>query len=459
MPTPRDIAFQTLLPWQRMYDPPFLPERTDAAWEGLSPRDRAFAFDLVTGVMRWRNTLDAVIQYPLRQPLDSLDHAVRVVLWIGAYQLLMQSGTADYAAVDTTVELAKKQRSTVKAAGLVNAVLRGITRLKPTRGARLAGRLGRNVFALDFETDVTLSADVFPAVSAPDAHLAAVRSHPAIYVQHVRKIFGDVQAGEILLRNNVRPVVTLRVDAAAIDVPANAGLAPHAEAKQFLVASEGWNPVIEDLVQRGVVSPQDPTSAKPVRALAELAAAGKIREPGTILDLCAGLGTKAIQLARTFPGARITATDLDSQKTERLRKRAAQMGISNLSVVPMAEVASGKPFDAVLLDVPCSNTGVMAKRVQSRWRWPSLGGEGFAALKKLQSDLLAQGSSLAGANGAVVYATCSIDPAENEMLVQEFIKGSTRKCGIVEQESTVPSLSNSAVGMRDGGHYTVIVAE
>jgi 16S rRNA (cytosine967-C5)-methyltransferase len=458
MATPRDIAFQTLLPWQRAYDPPFLPERTDAAWEGLSPRDRAFAFDLVTGVMRWRNTLDAVIAYPLRQPLDSLDHAVRVVLWIGACQLLMQAGTADYAAVDTTVEMAKKNRLTARAGGLVNAVLRGITRLKPTRGARVAGRLGRNVLALDFETDVMLAADVFPAVSVLDAHLAAVRSHPAIYVQRVRKIFGDEKAGEILLRNNVRPVVTLRVDAAAIDVPGNAGLVPHGEAKQFLVASEGWNAAIEDLVQRGAVSPQDPTSAKPVRALAELVASGKIREPGTILDLCAGLGTKSIQLAKAFPRAKIFATDVDAQKIARLRARATQVKAENLVAVPIGELA-GQKFDVVLLDVPCSNSGVMAKRVQSRWRWPALVGEGFAALQKLQSDLLAQGSSLAAPNGAVVYATCSIDPAENELLVSGFVEKCERRMQIVEQQSTVPSLTNSAVGMHDGGYYAVMVAQ
>src|SRR5271156_1189419 len=101
MPTPRDIALQTLLPWQHLHDPPFLPERTDAAWKPLSPRDRAFAFDLLTGIIRWRGALDAIIASQLKQPLDSLDHPVRVLLWLGAYQLLFQAGTTDYAAVDT----------------------------------------------------------------------------------------------------------------------------------------------------------------------------------------------------------------------------------------------------------------------------------------------------------------------------------------------------------------------
>ena len=407
--------------------------------------------------MRWRGTLDVVIQYPLRQPLDSLDHSVRVVLWLGAYQLLFQGGTTDYAAVDTTVDLAKKHPSTARAAGLVNAVLRGITRLKPTRGPR-TGMLARNRFSLDFETDVTFSADAFPVLDRLDPHLAAVRSHPAVYVRHLRELFGEKQAGELLLRNNVRPVVTLRVDADSLDVPASAGLVAHAEAERFLVAAEGWNAMVEDLVQRGVVSPQDPTSALPVRALAQLVAEKKVREPATILDLCAGLGTKSIQLARMFPGAQVTATDIDLQKTERLRARAAQLGISNLAVVPIAEVA-GKEFDAVLLDVPCSNTGVMAKRVQSRWRWPALLGEGMAALHKLQTDLLAQGIARTTAGGAVVYATCSIDPAENEKRVESVTNGTSRRIDIAAQRTTLPSLTNAATATHDGGHYAIMVAE
>jgi 16S rRNA (cytosine967-C5)-methyltransferase len=277
-------------------------------------------------------------------------------------------------------------------------------------------------------------------------------------VRHLRDLFGDQQAGELLLRNNVRPVVTLRVDADALDVPAIAGLVAHAEAERFLVAAEGWNGAVEDLVQRGVLSPQDPTSALPVRALSTLVAEKKVREPQTILDLCAGLGTKSIQLARTFPAARVTATDIDAQKTERLRARAAQLGISNLFVVPISEVAS-QQFDAVLLDVPCSNTGVMAKRVQSRWRWPALLGEGMVALHKLQTDLLSQGTARAAPGGAVVYATCSIDSSENEKRVAAFQESSPRRVETVAQRSTLPSLTNTTTATHDGGHFSILLAE
>jgi 16S rRNA (cytosine967-C5)-methyltransferase len=381
---------------------------------------------------------------------------VRVTLWLGAYQLLFQGGTSDYAAVDTTVELAKKHRSTAKAAGLVNAVLRGITRLKPTRTTPAPATLARNAFALDFETTVTVARDIFPTLATLDSHLAAARSHPAPYVHHLRKIYGDETTAAILLRNNLRPAVTLRVDADKIDIPTTAGLIPHAETKRFLVAADGWNPVIEHFVETGALSPQDPTSAKPVRQLSQYVADKKIAEPKSILDLCAGLGTKSLQLARAFPEARITATDIDQSKLARLRARAAQVNANNLLTLPIADVAKEQLFDIVLLDVPCSNTGVMAKRVQSRWRWPSLDHE---ALHTLQTSLLTQGVSLTAPKGIVVYATCSIDPAENETLIAAFIEKSERKISIVEQQSTLPSLTNAPAATFDGGHYTILSVE
>ena len=129
-PSSRDLVFRVLSRWSVLPDPPFLPERTHPDWAAVSPRDRAFAFDLLTGIFRWRGALDAVIASRLRQPFDTLEMGLRVALWIGACQILFQA-TADYAAVDTAVTLAR--RVNPKAAGLVNAVLRAITRLEPRR--------------------------------------------------------------------------------------------------------------------------------------------------------------------------------------------------------------------------------------------------------------------------------------------------------------------------------------
>jgi 16S rRNA (cytosine967-C5)-methyltransferase len=451
----RSIVFQLLSSWTTLHNPPFLPERTHPGWAAMTGRDRAFAFDLLTGVMRWRGTLDAVLATRVRQTLDGLEPPIRAALWLGAYQLLFQ-GTASYAAVDTAVTLAKQHNPA--AGGLVNAVLRAITRLKPRRMATrepLASRLSRRALALDFGTDLCFGGDVFvdPAVALA-THLAQVRSHPRELVEHVLGLYGE-QAGAILLRNNQRSWITLRADAGALDVPSAAGLAAHGETDHFVVAVEGWNEALERLVEAGTLSPQDPTAAKPVRRVAALMAEGTLAKPGGIVDLCAGLGTKTIQLARAFPQSTITATDVDTVKLARLQMRAKSIGLRNVEVASPEELKnqSSKINNAlVLADVPCSNTGVMGRRVQSRWRWPTLD---RGALGRLQEGLLRQAAELAGDNGVVVYATCSIDAAENGGRVGEFL-GNNPGYRVVAEEVTLPSLTDEAARVHDGGYYAVV---
>jgi len=457
-PTSRDVVFRVLSRWTRPNDPPFLPERTDPDWASLSPRDRPFAYDLLTGILRWRNTLDTIIASRLKPPIDTLDLGIRVALWLGAYQLLFQ-GTADYAAVDTAVTLAR--RVNPKAAGLVNAVLRSITRLEPRRVASEgpSRRLARHVLALDFETDLRFNTAIFPdPAKAPAAHLAAVRSHPKSFVEHILRIY-PAQAADILLRNNQRPLVTLRADADQIDVPAAAGLAVHGETPRFLVALEGWSEALERLVETGKLSPQDPTSAKPIRNLIALETQGKLPRftPKHILDYCAGLGTKTIQLARTFPDAKITATDLDNEKLSRLHARVQRLKLAQVKTCPLAQIENEKSkiengFDLIVVDVPCSNTGVFAKRVQSRWRWPALD---HAALAALQLKLMQQAAALLAPQGLLLYSTCSIDPAENQERVRGF-RAQNPAFQVVAEEFTLPSLNVPPNAPHDGGYFAVL---
>jgi len=253
-------------------------------------------------------------------------------------------------------------------------------------------------------------------------------------------------------------VVTLRADAAAIDVPAAAGLVAHGTAERFLVAAEGWNDAIERLIAKGTLSPQDPTSAKPVRNVAQLVGEGKVAAPKKILDLCAGLGTKSLQLARTFPEATVTAADVDSVKLQRLAARMKQVKQTNGLTHPLekgnAEVAPFKgEIDLVLVDVPCSNTGVFAKRVQSRWRWPILD---RGALALLQNSLLKQGAAALAPGGCLIYSTCSIDPTENERRVAAFISANPT-FRILHQETTLPSL-NATTAPHDGGYFAVLTS-
>src|SRR5205085_3026243 len=132
--------------------------------------------------------------------------------------------------------------------------------------------------------------------------------------------------------------------------------------------AEGWNENVERLVKKGTLSPQDPTAARPVRTAARLVADGKITPPKRILDLCAGLGTKTLQLARAFPESHITAADIDTVKLNRLAARMKDVKQPNIDILPLAENETPAPVpetrplkletppDLILVDVPCSNT-------------------------------------------------------------------------------------------------------
>lgn len=454
MPTARDFAHQLLARWTSLTEPPFIPERDAPAWAGLPPRERPLAFDLVTGIMRWRGALDAVIASRLRQPLATLEIPVLTTLWIGAFQLLFQTGTQDYAAVDAAVSLAHRVHP--RAAGLVNAVLRGITRLHPVRGPLdtrqpLAAQLSRRALALDFQTQLFFNADIFPDPADLSTHLAAVRSHPRALVDHLLTRLGDALCAPIMLCNNQRPVITLRVDRPEISLPAAAGLLPH-ETPQFRIAAQGWNPQLEKLVRQGVLSPQDPAAAKPVMRFVQLVREGKISPPRRILDLCAGLGTKTIQLARAFPEAQVSAADIDASKLARLEIRARETGQPNIRVLPPQQPGAQDPsesFDAILVDAPCSNTGVLARRVQSRWRWPQLD---RAALVALQWELLEQAQRRLSPGGALIYSTCSIDPAENQEITRKF-RAARPVVPEPWEETTFPSLRPAAP--HDGGYFAI----
>jgi len=453
--SPRELALSVLTRWENLADPPHIPDRTDAHWAPLLPRDRNFAFDLITGVLRTRGLLDAIIASQLTGSLASLETKVHAILWIGAYQLLLHESGRAYATVDTSVELAKRA-GVARSAGLINAVLRAITRLKPAVEVRHG--LSAATFPLNFTHQIRLERPIFPVPSKDlRAHLAAITSHPRPLVDMLVAAHGETLATNIMIRNNLRPLILLRRDDPSFSPLPETGLLPH-ENPRFFYVSHGWNPEIEKLVAAGRLSPQDPTSAKPVEMLVQQCAARNFA-PASILDLCAGLGTKSVQLARAFPKAHITAADIDAQKLSRLIARAAEMRISNVTTTPLANLPVGTTltgaFDVVLVDVPCSNTGVMARRVQSRWRWPQLDRN---TLRQTQLELLVQAAGLVTPGGLVIYATCAIDPAENRQLIDAFLAQSSRPLKLLSDELTLPAITDDPAQQHDGGYMALLSA-
>lgn len=453
--TPRQMAWQTLARWTDLSNPPLIPERDDGAWQALSGRDRNLAFDLVAGVLRRRLLLDTLIDSQLRPSGAELETSVRALLWLGAFQLLFHEGAPAYAIVDSTVELTKRTGH-ARAAGLVNAVLRALTRLGPILEVRCG--LSLATFPRDFVYHIRLNKPVFPDPAADlVGHLAAVTSHPRELVSMLIKAHGEMNAINVLIRNNHRPAILLRADTSDFAPPADAALTRH-ETPGFFVAAGGWTRSVEDLVTRGELSPQDPTAAKPVRALLKQLEPG--RTPLRVLDLCAGLGTKTVQIARAMPEAVVVATDIDAAKLVRLQERVIQLRLENVRVTPLEQILAEPSigYAAVLVDAPCSNSGVMARRPQSRWRWPHLNRD---ALCQAQRQLLEQAAGLLEPKGGMlVYATCSIDPEENQEMVRLFVapSGGRGTWSVRTEELTLPCAADNPEQQCDGGYYALLQA-
>jgi 16S rRNA (cytosine967-C5)-methyltransferase len=173
---------------------------------------------------------------------------------------------------------------------------------------------------------------------------------------------------------------------------------------------------LDTLLAEGTLTVQDPSAMLAVEALEPA--------PGeNVLDLCASPGTKTTQIVEAMGDrGRVVACDRSEGKLVPVRETVAARGLASVTVCLSDEVASAAPpggFDAALVDAPCSNTGVLARRVEARWR---LRPEDLVELPRIQGELLARAAGLIRPGGRVVYSTCSIEREENDEVIGRFLK-------------------------------------
>ncbi len=449
---PRLLAARILSTWTEIHDPPRIESRDAPEWQALSSRDRALAFELTCGVIRRRLTLDALVHAVSKTPLDNIEPDVMAVLRLGVYQLIVAQGIADHAAIATSVELVR-HLGAVRAASFVNAVLRNIQRLDGVVQPLCAP--DAFAFPLDDQRQIHFSKALFPDPQRqPVDHLAVTTSHPRELVTAMIQWIGMDKVRGVLIADNVPPVVTLRSDNPVFIPPPAARLVPH-KSPQFFVAANGWNSTIEALISAGELSAQDPTAARAVRAMATVLPAESDRANTLrILDLCAGLGTKSLQMARTFPHADIIACDIAADKLLCVERRAKEVGVTNIRTMapPTLHQQRRGIFDAVLVDAPCSNTGVMGRRLQVRWRWPLFVS---GTVREVQTRLLDDAATFLKPDGVLTYSTCSIDPNENRAAVEHFLRSHPHEpWQVVRRESQLP-VTGGADERCDGGFVTV----
>src|SRR6266849_9435262 len=339
----------------------------------LADRDRALMRRLVATILRRLGTLGHVLSRLLDRGVPSDAPRAQTALLIGAAQILWLD-VPDHAAVDLAVRLVQSDRRGARYAGLVNAVLR---RLARERAQRLAG-----VGAAALDTPAwlmarwvkTYGAETARAIAAANGREPAldltVKSDPG----HWARLIG----GRVLPTGSVRALV-------------------HGPVAHLPGYGEGawWV--------------QDAAAALPVRLL------GDVRGL-TVADLCAAPGGKTAQLAAA--GARVVAVDRASRRLERLRENLARLDLGAETVVADATQWQAGPFDAVLLDAPCSSTGTIRRHPDIPWVKREAD---IAALVSVQRALLARAVELTKPGGVLVYCTCSLEPEEGIDVVAELL--------------------------------------
>jgi len=342
----------------------------------LDRRDAALAAAIDHAVARRWLTLRAILSVGLNRPWEMLEPRLRAVLLAGAAQCFFLQRIPDHALINEAVEHAK---SFVRpgAASLVNDPTRSDT--VPLADGR-AWRLREPVFA----------PDRWPRI-------ADRTSHPDHALDRWRKTLGPEAAETLATHDLVHAPIIL----AGLDTPGPDCVA-HRE-PGFQVYKGAPDALATVLGAQWAARVQDPTSARPVAATEDL-------DPGLVVDACAGRGTKTRQLADLHPNAHVVATDVDP--TRRAVLVESFEGHDQVEIVePDRLTPYRQRVDLLLLDVPCSNTGVLARRVEARYRYDRAHIE---QLVELQQQIITDTFDLLAPDGHLLYATCSIDPAENE---------------------------------------------
>lgn len=373
--------------------------RYNAGKGGLSARDRSLVAELCYGLQRHRNKIDHLIAYFSNRRLDDIDPEVLDILRLGFYQL-SEMGTPPHAAVNETVELAKRHLG--KGAGFVNAVLR------------------RAVVAWD-EVE-------WPSRKDLANYLEIVQSHPRWLVDYLIKYFGKEDAEGLCLADNRIPTLSLRVNLERTE--------PSALLEK--IASQGWSGMAsrhltEALVgvgmpyealmkwlQKGLCVVQDESSM----------VVSHVVQPGkgeTVVDACAAPGGKTTHLAQLGgESCRVVAVDRNRRRLKALSKAVERLGLQGVEVIEgdatrLRQLVGGE-VDKVLLDAPCSGLGTLQRNPELKWRrYPG----DIANLATVQAKLLRGCAEAVKPGGVLVYSVCTFTRGETVRVVGDFLRERT----------------------------------
>ncbi|MCC7429472.1 16S rRNA (cytosine(967)-C(5))-methyltransferase RsmB [bacterium] len=345
-----------------------------------------FITELVNGTIRWQKKLDWLIDQALKQKISKIQVKLKVLLRLAAYELLFIEKVPRPVIVSESVRLARKLGGT-DWAGLVNGVLRNIE-IEPE-------------LPKDFVTRTSI-----------------VHSHPEWLVERWLEQFGENVTIDICKADNERPPITFRINYSMINEEEFFFHVKKDACKKLVIP--GFYEIdsfkkIKPFLLKGICSIQDASAGIPTLLL-------NPQKNERILDACSAPGGKLTHIAEIVGSeAEIIAIDKYEKKLDLIKSNIKRLNLENIQVscADAMEFKTEKPFDKILLDVPCTGLGVLAKRVDLRWK------RNLQAIKNIQetqTKILDNISESLKVGGVLVYSTCSIDREENEEVVLKFLR-------------------------------------
>lgn len=371
---PREIAYLALL--DSLRDEGFISDILRQWREETSPnpKDAQLAQEIANGSARMALALDYLAEQATSQKKLNVKLKERALLRTAIYQIHFLSRVPAYAVVDETIKIAHQycHSTFVK---FLNAALRKISDEKPK-----------------LPTGNSIS------------DLSIRYSFPSFFIKELVESYGLEKTKSILETSNTTPPIMMRIRGKTSDWPL-------IKPAPFPVA------ILENPTQISEISRSPDYYIQNVTPVSLLTHLQTSHTPSTILDLCASPGGKTLLAHDLFPKAQLFANDISPRKVETLAENFQKYQIPvHLSCSLGEEYQSSERFDLIILDVPCSNTGVLNKRAEARWR---LTPENLAALEETQLRLIQHALSLLAPQGEIWFLTCSILPRENEKLMQK----------------------------------------
>lgn len=401
--TARLAAVETLFQLERTRKP------VSALFDNIAERyrvqgnDRQLATKIIYGVLRNRDYLDRLLDILCSRPVSKIKPFVRNALLSGLYQIFFLDRIPPSAAINETVNVIKSRKLPSQVQGFVNGVLRQSVRRK----------------------------DQLPSPHEPAVHNRPILNHPVWLTERWSSLYGEDTMIRICLHNNREPPLTLRFGStdtkqticellATSDIPFETG----SYAPDSAILSDFTGPV-KDIagIRDGRVHVQDQAAQLATMLLAPFS--GSL----AFLDGCAGLGGKTTHIIELLERkeVHITAVEPDHRRFRQLEESLAsapeQTEISLVnSTLQEFSSRSNRRFDRILIDAPCSGTGVIGKHPDIRWNRIEQELPDYASR---QFELLSTAADMTAPNGIIVYSTCSIEPEENDMVVDRFLEHRT----------------------------------